>query len=173
MSYFFKHLNNMSEKVTSPGKGAKQTEKILFERIWMRSGKRSEISGLHLRQYRGKDMWYSCFAHILAKGQNKYHHFKFLAANIMLMDPHEHHLYDHGTEEQRISYALDLEQKTKGRGTADWQKLKDRKEELEKLYEKHFPSTFSGILNYKYSPDEVFKVVGELNRIYFEALDET
>jgi len=162
----------MSKDITSPGKGAKQTEVALFKMLWMRSNKRSFISGLHLRQYQGTEMWYSCFAHVLSKAQNKYPHFRFLAANLVILDPIEHHYFDNGSEEQRIAYSLDLEQKTKGKGTADWSKLKAREEELKKLYGKHFPSTFSGILNYRYSPDEVIKVVGELNKQFFEALDK-
>lgn len=152
-------------------RGSEQTQTILFKMIWMRSNKRSLISGLHLRDFMHADMWVSCFAHILPKAQNKYPHFKYYAGNIALLSPDEHHLWDHGTEEKRISYSLDLEQKTKGRSTANWELLKKREKELLELYKKHFPSTRNGIINYKYDIDEVTDIVGKLNNEFFKALD--
>jgi hypothetical protein len=153
------------------GQGAQLTQVAIFKQIWIRLPKKSFISGLFLREYEGTDLFPSCFAHVLAKGQNKYSLFKYLAKNIALLTPHEHHLLDAGTENQRISYALDIEEKTGGKQTCDWKKLYDLRDELIKEYKEIFPSTFFGIINYKYDPDEVIAKIGPLNKSYFESLD--
>jgi hypothetical protein len=155
-------------KIIHRGSGAALTEMAIFKQVWMRSNKRSFISGLHLRGLEGTELFISCFAHVLAKGLNKYPFFRFYAKNLALLEPKEHHLFDNGTEEMRIHYALDIEEKG---GTCDWKKLYDLRDELEKEYKKHFPSTFMGILNYKYDPEEVFKKVGKLNQEYFKSLE--
>lgn len=152
------------------GQGAKLTQIMIFRQIWSLSVKKSVISGTFLRDLEGKDMWVNCFAHVLAKGQNKYPYFRYYAKNIALISPKEHHLLDNGTEDQRIAYAKEIEKKTNGRCKVDWQKLYDLRDELEKEYKKHFPATFMGIINYKYSPEEVLEKVGKLNAKYFESL---
>ena len=50
--------------------------------------------------------WISCCAHILAKG--KFPLFKLNPANIILIDPKAHRLYDQGTEAQRIASGWDF-----------------------------------------------------------------
>ena len=152
----------MSNIYTGSGQGARLTQIALFKQVWVHSNKRSFVSGLHLREYMNTKLFLNCFAHVLAKGQNQYPHFKYLASNIVLLTPGEHALLDQGTEEARISYALDAP-------TADWDKLKNIEGELKKLYKKKFPVTRHGIINYKYSPEEIMAVVGNLNKQYFES----
>ncbi len=153
----------MSNIYTGPGQGARLTQIALFKQIWIHSNKRSFITDMHLREYMNTQLFLNCFAHVLAKGQNQFPHFKYLAPNIVLLTPGEHSLLDQGTEEARISYALD-------HPTADWDKLKALEKELKELYKKKFPTTRSGIINYRYSPEEIMAVVGNLNQKYFNAL---
>jgi hypothetical protein len=75
------------------------------------------------------------FAHVLAKGKNKYPKFATYDKNIVLLTFHEHHLYDNGTEQQRNDYAAQVAAQG---GKCDWQKLYDIREDLLKEYaEKH------------------------------------
>lgn len=75
-------------------------EKDMFAHIWENSPHVSTISGKAV-QYSP-----SCFAHILAKGLNKYPHYRLNPENIMLMTAEEHHLTDNGTTEQRGRYEI-------------------------------------------------------------------
>ena len=159
----------MSTIYTGPGQGARLTQIALFKEIWIHSNKRSFITGMHLRGYMNTPYFLNIFAHTLSKAQNQYPHFKYLAQGISLLSPVEHTLWDQGTEEKRIAYALDIEERTGGKATADWGKLKDKAEEMKKLYKKKFPSTRNGILQYRYSPEEIMAVVGNLNKRYFES----
>lgn len=134
------------------------------------SDKRSYVSRKHLRQFYGTKIWYSCFAHVLSKSMSKYPYFRYYAKNIVLLEPNEHFMWDQGTEEQRINYALDIEEKTNGNGTADWDRLKALETELKAEYKKYFPSTYQGMLNYRYSMDEILPVIFELNKKFFESL---
>ena len=160
----------MSNIYTGPGQGARLTQVALFKQIWIRSDKRSYITGLHLRKFQDTPLFFNCFMHVLAKGQNQYPRFKYLAANIILATPAEHSLFDQATEEARISYALDIEERTGGAQTAEWDKLKALEEKLKKLYKEKFPHTYGNIIGYKYSPDEEMAIVGNLNKQYFDAL---
>lgn len=135
---------------------------IIFKEIWIRSNKRSFVSGLFLRQYMNTSFFPACFAHVLAKGMAKYPYFKHYAKNIVLLTPDEHHLLDHSTEESRISYALDVK-------SADWRPLYTLREELKKEYKKYFPTTRGIMIGYKYSPEEQAKIIGKLNKKYFES----
>ena len=45
------------------------------------------------------------FAHVLAKGQNKFPEFMYYKKNILLVTAEEHHLFDNGTKGQRKKYA--------------------------------------------------------------------
>ena len=110
-------------------------------------------------------MFYNCFAHVLSKAQNKYPYFKYYAKNIVLLTPGEHALLDQGTEEARISYALDVK-------SANWQPLYDLREELEKEYKKVFPTTRGIIIGYKYTPAEQLAKIGNLNEKFFKELRE-
>jgi len=146
-----------------PGDGAALTQKLLFRQIWLYSNKRSIVSGLPLSQYVNTPFFFSCFAHILAKGMNKYPYYKFLAKNIALVSPSEHHLYDNDTEEQRTRYCSEVK-------TANWQPLYDLQEELKQEYKKVFPTTIGMMIGYKYSPEEVMARVGLMNKKFFEKL---
>jgi len=95
---------------------------------------------------------------------------KYYYKNIVLMTPLEHHLYDFGTEEQRIHYALELEEKSKGKVTADWQALKDLEDELKVEYRKYFPTTRGLMVGQKYNLTEQQMIVGMLNERYMESL---
>jgi hypothetical protein len=74
----------------------------MFTDIWMRSNKKSVISGRDLQYLISSDLWYSCFAHILNK--NHFKLYKLNPDNIMLIHPYEHYLIDHGTLKERIEY---------------------------------------------------------------------
>ena len=159
----------MSDIYTGPGQGARLTQIALFKEIWIHSNKRSFITGMHLREYMNTELFLNIFAHVLAKGQNQYPRFKYLASNIVLLTPAEHALYDQGTEEARISYALDIEENTGGSQTAEWDKLKNLEEKLKMLYKEKFPYSQHGIINYRYSPEEEMAIVGNLNKQYFDS----
>lgn len=145
------------------GGGQALAQAAIFKQVWLASNKKSFVSDLFLRKFMNTSLAYNCFAHVLAKGQNQYPYFKYYAKNIVLLTPGEHALLDQGTEEARISYALDVK-------SANWQPLYDLKEELEKEYKKHFPSTRGILIGYKYSPAEVVAKVGLLNKKHFESL---
>ena len=74
------------------------------------------------------------------------------------------------TEEARISYALELEERTNGKNTADWAKIKALEEELKVEYGKYFPTRRGLIIGYKYSLTEQLEIVGMLNKKYLESL---
>lgn len=150
-----------------PGRGAQISLMAIFKQIWMLSDKKSFISGLFLRDFISSEYALNCFAHVLPKAMNKYPYFKYYAKNIVLLTPGEHSLWDHGTEEARISYAIDMKEKTKGRVIVDWDKLKAFEQELLAEYKKFFPTKRGLIINYKYSPDEQVMIVGRLNRAFF------
>ena len=143
--------------------GQHLTQQIIFKQLWMRSNKKSFVSDLFLRKYMATELAYNCFAHVLAKGQNQYPYFKYYARNIVLLTPGEHALLDQGTEEARISYALDVK-------SANWQRLYDLREDLKEEYKKVFPTRRGLVIGYKYSPEEVMVKIGHLNQKYFESL---
>jgi hypothetical protein len=105
--------------------------------------------------------------HVLAKGQNKWPHFKYYAKNIILGSPLEHTLWDNATEDARINYALEIEENG---GHCDWQKLKDLEAELLKEYKMYFPTSRGLIIGYKYSSDEVYEIISHLNKVFFDSL---
>jgi len=148
------------------GRGALLTQTMIFKQLWLYSNKRSFVSGLYLRDYMNTPYFYNCFAHILAKGINKYPHYKFLARNIALLTPAEHSLFDQGTEEQREKYCDEVK-------SANWQPLYDLRDELKQEYDKVFPTTIGMMIGYKYSPEEVMAKVGLMNKKFFEELRGT
>ena len=148
-----------------PGMGQHLTQTIIFKQIWMRSDRKSFVSGLYLRDFMTTNLAHNCFAHVLAKGQNQYPYFKYYAKNIVLLTPGEHALLDQGTEEARISYALDVK-------SANWQPLYDLREELKEEYKKVFPTRRGLIIGYKYSPEEVMIKIGHLNAKHFDKMLE-
>lgn len=152
------------------GAGSHIAQRMIFQQLWLLGNKKSYISGLFLRDFMNSPYFLNCFAHVLAKRMNAYPHFKFYAGNIVLLKPEEHFLWDQGTEEARISYALKVEEESKGKNTADWNKLKTRAEELKQLYNKKFPTRRGLIINYHYSPAEVMAIVGTLNEKFWKEL---
>lgn len=140
---------------------ARLTQVALFKQVWLLSNKKSFVSGLFLREFMNTDLFFNCFAHVLAKGMNQYPYFKFYAKNIALLTPGEHALFDQGSEEARINYTLDVK-------SANWKPLYDLREELKEEYKKYFPTRRGLIVGYKYSPEEVFQIVGKLNHQYWE-----
>ena len=146
-----------------PGQGVQLLQTAIFKEIWIHSNKKSMVSGLFLREFQQSPFFYNCFAHVLAKGQNQYPYFKHYAKNIVLLTPGEHALLDQGTEEARISYALDVK-------SANWQPLYDLREELKKEYKKVFPTTRGILIGYKYSPLEQVAKIGPRNEKFFKEL---
>lgn len=160
----------MNKENIFPKEASKFTEIQIFKMIWHYSNKRSFVSGNHLRQYIGTKYELNIFAHVLSKAKNKYPLFRFYAKNIVLLDPIEHKLLDQGTEEQRINYSLDIEEKSNGKFKVDWYKLKNLQRELKKEYKKYFPQTRHGIIGYKYSFEEMYDVISKLNKEFFNKL---
>lgn len=146
------------------------SEIVLFNLIELHRRPVSFVSGVFLRDHLNSMLRPCCFAHVLPKGQNKFPYFKHYAKNVVLLTPEEHHMWDHGTEEERIQYAMSIEERTRGKGTADWQKLKDLRDELKKEYDKHFPSRRGLIVGYKYDAHEVFNIVSRLNKEHWQSL---
>ena len=153
-----------------PGPG-KITEAMLFRIIWNVRSQRSFLTGIWLRNIQpGHPLWLNQSAHVLAKGQNKYPHFRFYLKNIILLAPGEHSLYDAGTAEARITYSQEVEEASKGKIKADWGKIDALADELKEEYRKYFPTRRGLIVGYKYSLDEVAKIIGTLNKKYIEEL---
>ncbi len=141
-------------------------ETVLFKTIWDRMSPRSFITGFWLRSYACSPLWKNCFMRVLPVKDYKY--FASYFGNIVLCTPGEKALYEQASEEERISYALDVEEKSRGKGTADWQAVKDLAEELKVLYKQNFPSTRGIMVNYSYSLEEQQKILGKLNREFWE-----
>ena len=152
----------MSSNIIYPGQGAHLTQTLIFKQIWMLSNKRSFVSGLFLRSFAHTELFPNIFAHVLAKGENQFPYFKYYAKNIVLLTPGEHALLDQGTEEARISYALDVK-------SADWSLLYALRDELKKEYKKVFPTTRGMLIGYKYSAAEQMAKIGNLNQKFFKA----
>ena len=160
----------MNNHQVTPLNPSQLTEMALFRMIWDKSDKKSFITGVWLRDYLATPLWPNCFMHVLAKGQNKWPHFKYYAKNISLGTPLEHSLWDDGTEEARLNYSLEIEEASGGRNKADWQKLKDLEVELLKEYKLYFPTTKGMIIGVRYSGEEVYDTISHLNRVYFDSL---
>jgi len=148
-------------------------EATIFKIIWMTRPRKSFLTGQWLRDFQqGNPLWFNLFAHVLPKGQNKYPYFKHYMKNIVLLTPGEHALLDQGTEEARISYAMDIEERSGGRITADWAKLKKLEEELKEEYKKYFPSTRGMMVGQKYNLVEQQMIIGMLNERFMHGLKE-
>jgi hypothetical protein len=162
-----KPMKNNQPILTTP---SQFTELTLFRMIWQFSDKKSFITGVWLRDYLNTPFWIDCFAHVLPKGQNKYPYFRHYAKNIVPVTPLEHHLWDDSTEEKRILYSLEVEEASGGKNKANWQKLKDLEIELLKEYKLYFPTTKGLMIGVKYDMWNVQKIVGHLNKVYFDSL---
>ena len=108
-------------------------EAKVFEQIWEESDKKSFLSDVPLPFYRGHEQWYSQFAHVLSKAQNRYPKFKLNKKYIKPLTDYEHFLFDQGTVQQRKNYA----EKT----GCNWNKLYDLKKEGIEEYKKLYGNT--------------------------------
>jgi hypothetical protein len=106
-------------------------ELALFDTIWATRPHVSFISDLPISIQPHTPLWYSVFAHVLAKG--KYPSFRLLDRNIVLLLPKEHALFDQGTKELRSMYRLSCESYG---GGCDWDKLYELREQLKSEYKK-------------------------------------
>lgn len=130
--------------------------------LWSTYQRKSFVSGLWLRTYFGTVLWANCFLHVLSI--EKFRYFKYYYKNIILVSPGEAGLWHQGSEEERIGYALTIEQNSRGEATADWNKLKALAIELKEEYQEYFPLTKNGIVGYRYPLDEQGKIISKLNK---------
>lgn len=127
--------------LTSPSvqnTGSGQVE--VFRMLWEERSRISFISGEKLDRYHGTEFWFSLFAHVLPKAQNKYPKFKMYKKNIVLLTPDEHHLFDNGTKDMRQKYVEEMAEKGV---KVDWQKLFDLEEDLKLEYKEKHEKRFS------------------------------
>jgi hypothetical protein len=143
---------------------------VIFKTLWDRLPNKSFISGLWLRSYTHTPLWMNCFCYVLPT--TKYHYLKYYFGNIILCTPGEKGLWEQATEEERISYALDLEEKSRGKSTANWDAVKEMEIELKILYQKYFPITYKGIINYHYPLEYQKKILNKLNKDFWNSFKE-
>lgn len=143
------------------------SESLMFNILWRHLPRKSFVSGLPLKMFPHKHpLWYNLFAHVLSKAKNRYPHFKLYFKNIVFLTPHEHFLYDQGTGAARIQYALEVEERSRGKSTVDWARLDILREDLKEEYAEAFPGNKGIMRGYKYSPDEVAKIILKKNKQY-------
>jgi len=150
-----------------PIKVSEVAETLIYKTLWDRVPKKSVITGLWLRNYWNTPLFNNCFLHILPV--DKYKGFKYYFGCIVMVSPGERGLWMQGTAEDRIHYALDIEEKTKGASTANWAGVKDLEKELLALYEKNFPSTHGMLVGYNYSLGEIRDIVSKLNKEFWDS----
>ena len=105
------------------------SEFSLFLKIWNSNYfKKSFLSGRYLSDFKiGMQQWYSLFAHVLSKAENRYPKFRLYRKNIVLLHPEEHFLFDQGNSDQRAKYEKEY--------NCSFDKLERLKEELIIEYE--------------------------------------
>jgi hypothetical protein len=140
--------------------------RMMINTLWQRLSKKSFISGLWLRVYENTPLFANCFMHVLPI--NKYPYLKYFFGNIILCSPGEHGLWTQGTEEERIAYSLDIEERSRGTAKADWQAVRELETDLKAMYKKSFPSTRGILLDYRYSSVEQHKIVSHLNKDFWD-----
>ena len=141
-------------------------EQLIFKTLWDRLPKKSFISGMWLRDYFNTPLWANCFMRVLPV--NKYPYMRFYFGNIILLTPGERALYMQCTPESLIHYSLEIEEKTGGKCTANWNGVRELETELKKQYTKSFPFTYRGIIGYKYTLSEQEAIVGHLNKEFWD-----
>jgi len=141
---------------------------LIFKNLWSASSKKSLVSGLWLRTYINSPLWQNCFMRVLEGQQWRY--FKYYYKNIVLVTPGERGLWMQGSEEERVHYSLTIEEQTRGRQTAQWNKIKDLEEILKIEYKKYFPSTKGMFINYHYTLEEQSEIIGRLNKKFLQSL---
>ena len=154
----------------TPARVSEVAMKLIFQTLWRQLPKKSFVSGLWLRSYDNTPLWDNCFVHILPVDKFKY--FKYYFGNIILVSPGERGLWLQGSDEERIQYALDIEEKSDGRSTANWKGVAELEEALKKEYNKSFPYTYRGIVGYLYTLDEQKAIVGRLNKDFWDSFKE-
>jgi hypothetical protein len=158
-------MNNIQE--IEPLRVSDIAQTLIFNTIWNRMPNKSFISGLWLRAYNKTVLRNNCFLFVLPS--EKYRMFRYYFGNIILCTPGERSLWLNATEEERIAYALDLEEKSEGKTTADWNAVKELEKELLVLYKKSFPMTYKGIVGYVYLRSDIESIVGRLNKEFWES----
>lgn len=143
-------------------------ERIIFKTLWDRLPKKSFISGMWLRDYFNTPLWGNCFMRVLPV--NKYPYMRFYFGNIILLTPGERALYEQCTPESLIHYSLEIEEKSGGRCTANWDAVKELETELLVEYKKYFPYTVRGIVGYKFTLQEQQALIGHLNKKFIDGL---
>ena len=151
-----------------PPRTSEIAQRLVYNTIWAYSSKKSIVSGLWLREYANTPLFANCFYHVLPV--DKFRYFRHYLKSIVLVTPGERGLILQGTEEERIQYALDIEDRTKGTQTANWGILKTLGAELQEEYKKSFPVTVGMLIGYKYSLHKQSKIIGELNKRFLESL---
>ena len=149
-----------------PAKPSEVAQTLIFKTIWDRMPCRSFVSGLWLRSYANTPLFMNCFLNVLPI--EKYRYFKFYFGNIIMVTPTERALYLQCTAESLIQYALDIEERSRGKQTANWEAVKELKVELIKQYKKSFPNTKGMFINYQYNIHEIAKIVGKLNQDFWQ-----
>ncbi|MBK5202148.1 MAG: hypothetical protein JJE45_00300 [Prolixibacteraceae bacterium] len=158
-------MNNFHE--ITPPRASEVAETLIFQEIWKRVPNKSFVSGLWLRDFYRTPLWKNCFLNIIPV--KDYPNFRFYCGNIVLLTPGERALYLQCTPESLIHYALDIEERTGGKATANWKAIDDLKAELLVIYKKHFPFTYKHIIGYKYPMRDVELIVGHLNAEFWDS----
>jgi len=157
-------MNNFHE--ITPPRVSEVAETLIFQTIWNRMPNKSFISGLWLREFYRTPVWKNCFLNVLPV--KDYPYFRFYCGGIILLTPGERSLYLQCTPESLINYSLDIEERTGGKGTANWKAIDDLKTELLVLYKKNFPVTYKGIIGHRYTFDDQQRIVGPLNKKFWD-----
>ena len=105
------------------------SELDLFLLLYKNGTKKSYLSGKKIMspESRGMSLFVGQFAHVLAKGKNKYPYFKMYSENIIQLTNEEHLLLDNGTEDQRKKYGLE--------NNCDWSKVYELRDKLKEEYD--------------------------------------
>ena len=141
---------------------------IIFKTLWTYLPHKSAISGLWLRSFVGTPLFPNVFLPIL--NTKEWPYFRHYLKNYILSTPGEYGLWTQCKEEERIQYALGIEEASRGKETARWEDLKKLQEELMKEYKRYFPSTRGMIVNYQYNLKEQGRIIGILNKKYLSEL---
>jgi len=102
----------------------------IFREKWANEDHVSFLSGRPILITEGTDLWFSIWAHVLSKAQNKYPAYKLFAKDIVMLLPEEHTLWDCGTMAQRAKYA--------DKYNCSWNKMFSLSEELKENYPNYY-----------------------------------
>ena len=103
------------------------SEMDMFKDIWDNRPHVSQVSGHPIPEAAAHN-----FAHVLAKGINKYPHLRLCPWGVYLLTMKEHHLWDNGSEEQRRQYAESINK------PECWDEITAKAEELKEYYKLKF-----------------------------------